>query len=156
MLSKSDASFIQHVITHIDEDLELFFTGEAVRNSSSLHNLENLCLGHCRKCGGSNADFVESPAEVSVVRINAPLFTTALIGNALEHFDVHVLNLFQNGLAQFEEFGVVHGDLPVDVLIIGQNVGVGVGSVPLPQLSHQQAPIMGLWETSTILKSVTS
>ena len=110
MLSKSDASFIQHVITHIDEDLELFFTGEAVRNSSSLHNLENLCLGHCRKCGGSNADFVESPANVGLVRINAPLFTTALIGNALEHFNVHVFNLIQNSVTDLSGLSVVRNE----------------------------------------------
>jgi len=110
---------MQHVITHIDEDLELFFTGEAVGNCRSLHNLENLCLGHCRKCGGSNVGFAESPANVGLIGIDTVFFTSALIGNALEHFDVHVLNLFQDGLAKFAEFGVVHGDLPVDALIIG-------------------------------------
>jgi len=49
MLCKSDATFMQHVIAHIDEDLELFFTGEAVRNCRSLHNLEDLCLSHHQK-----------------------------------------------------------------------------------------------------------
>jgi len=61
----------------------------------------------------------ESPANVGLIRIDTVLFTTALIGNALEHFDVHVLNLSQDDLAKFAEFGVVHGDLPVDALIIG-------------------------------------
>jgi len=38
VLCLSDATFMQHVITHIDENLELFLTGEAVRNCRGLHN----------------------------------------------------------------------------------------------------------------------
>jgi len=90
---------------------------------------------HCGKCGGSNAGFAESPANVSLIGIDTVLFTSALIGNALEHFDVHVLNLFQDGLAQFLEFGVVHGDLPVDVLIIGQNDGTTSFLSPVSEVS---------------------
>jgi len=118
VLGLSDATFVQHVITHIDEDLELFLTGQAVRNGSSLHNLENLCLGHCGKSGGSNAGFAESPVNVGLIGIDTVLFTSALIGNALEQLDVHVLNLFQDGLAKFLKFGVVHGDLPVMMLLL--------------------------------------
>ena len=144
MLRLSDASFIQHVITHIDEDLELFFTGETIGNCRSLYNLENLCLGHCGKSGGSNAGFAESPANVSLIGIDTVLFTTALIGNSLEHFDVHVLNLFQDVLAQFADDGVVHGNLPVDVLIIDQKDGTTSFLSPVSEVSIPSMMVLSL------------
>ena len=72
---------------------------------------------------------------VSLVGIDTVFFATALIGNALEHFDVHVLNLFQDGLAQFADDGVVHGNLPVDVLIIDQKDGTTSFLSPVSEVS---------------------
>ena len=90
---------------------------------------------HCGKCGGLNVGFAESPANVSLIGIDTVLFTTALIGNSLEHLNVHVLNLFQDGLAEFAEFGVVHGDLPVDALIIDQKDGTTSFLSPVSEVS---------------------
>ena len=93
-----DTSFCQHVITHITEDLELFFTGEAVRNCRSLHNLEDLCLSH------------SSEVQIGAVGIDAHFFTTALIGNALEHLNVHLFNAVENRAADLSSLSVVRNE----------------------------------------------
>jgi len=45
VLYLGDASFLQHVVTHVTEDLKLFLSGEIVLFRSSSNHLEHLCFG---------------------------------------------------------------------------------------------------------------
>jgi len=58
-----------------------------------INKLVILFRKHCRKSRGLNVGFAELPANVGLIGIDTVLFTTALIGNALEQLDVHILNL---------------------------------------------------------------
>jgi len=73
---------------------------------------------HCGKSGGLNVGFAELPANVGLIGIDTVFFTTALIGNALEQLNVHVLNLFQNVLTKFVDGDVVHWVVPLTTLVL--------------------------------------
>ena len=38
------STFFEHVVTHIAEDLKLFFTGESVSTIAIFHDLEHVCF----------------------------------------------------------------------------------------------------------------
>ena len=90
-----DTSFCQHVITHITEYLELFFTGENMCLGSGCNHPEHLCLSH------------SSEVQIGAVGIDSHFFTTTFIGNALEQFNVHLFNAVENGAAELNGLSVV-------------------------------------------------
>ena len=48
-----------------------------------------------------------SEIQVSVVRVDAILFTAALVSNTLQLLNVHLFNTLENGAAELEVDGVV-------------------------------------------------